>query len=218
MQEPSVEVESPAMPRVVFQQPTPGRPYIIRAPDKIEIRAPGVGDLDRKKAAVGEDGKVSFEGLGEFVAAGKSPDELAAAMQAAARKQHPGAKVNIEVCARSRHFYAYGFGVATQDKYTFTESETVVSALNEVGFDETIWPGEVRLVRPGKNGQVDQTVIVDFSPMFDEGRKPMDYALEDGDILEITRTPLRRKGNIPVTQPSATTQGENKVRACGKHE
>ncbi len=210
--------DNPPARETIFRPPPAVCTYSIQSPDKIEIRAPEIPELHLKKAAVGEDGLVTFEGLGGFQAAGKSPDELATSLHSAVQRKHPGAKLNIDVCARSRHFFAYGYGVATQDKYTFVACETVTSALNTVGFDETIWPAQVRLVRPGKNGGPDRTILVDYGPMFDEGGKPADYLLEDGDILEVTRTPLRRKSNIPVTQPSAVTQGENTVRPCGKHE
>jgi protein involved in polysaccharide export with SLBB domain len=55
--------------------------YIMQPPDEIEIHCEKIANLNMQRQRIRPDGKVGFENLGEFMAAGKTPLELAESMR-----------------------------------------------------------------------------------------------------------------------------------------
>jgi protein involved in polysaccharide export with SLBB domain len=55
--------------------------YILQPPDEIEVHCTRVPELHLQRQRIRPDGKISFEGIGEFMAAGKTPQELGDEMQ-----------------------------------------------------------------------------------------------------------------------------------------
>ena len=55
--------------------------YILQPPDEIEVHCSKVPEINLQRQRIRPDGKISFEALGEFEAAGKTPEELANELQ-----------------------------------------------------------------------------------------------------------------------------------------
>src|SRR5512136_2689266 len=50
--------------------------YIVQPPDELELRCAQVPEVNMQRQRVRPDGKISFEVLGEFEVAGKTPEEI----------------------------------------------------------------------------------------------------------------------------------------------
>ena len=55
--------------------------YMLQPPDEIEVHCTKVPEIHLQRQRIRPDGKVGFESLGEFEAAGKTPEELANELQ-----------------------------------------------------------------------------------------------------------------------------------------
>jgi protein involved in polysaccharide export with SLBB domain len=55
--------------------------YVMQPPDEIEIHCARIPEINMQRQRIRPDGKVSFENVGEFVAAGKTTQGLAIDMQ-----------------------------------------------------------------------------------------------------------------------------------------
>src|SRR5512145_1544025 len=52
--------------------------YVVQPPDELELRCAQVPEVNMQRQRVRPDGKISFEVLGEFEVAGKTPEEISA--------------------------------------------------------------------------------------------------------------------------------------------
>lgn len=166
------------------------REYRVDAPDELLIKAPDVKEIDGQRQVVRPDGKISLELVGEVMVAGKTPVEIADEMKQLVAKYYVKADVRVEVVANSKFFYVFGFGAAKQGKYPYTGRVTVVSALADAGFSTEGWPEQIRLSRPTRNGEPNQTAVIDFTKISGYGDMTQNYLIEDGDIIEIPYSPL----------------------------
>jgi polysaccharide export outer membrane protein len=173
--------------------------YRIDPPDEIVVKAPNVKELDGQKQKVRPDGKVSLNLLGEVYVAGLTPTEVNDLLQKLTKQYYTNADVKVEVIANSKFYYVFGQGVAGQGRFPYTGRDTVVTALANAGFDNKAWPQQVRLSRPGKNGQDNATAVVDFTKIWGYGDLSQNYLLEEGDIIQIPYSPLW-KWNERTTQ------------------
>ncbi len=83
--------------------------YVLGPDDVIEISVPNHADLNAKEITVRTDGKISFPEVGEVVAAGKTPKQLGAEIQAALEKTRNRAEVVVTVkTANARKARAIG--------------------------------------------------------------------------------------------------------------
>lgn len=76
-----------------------GRPYLVGPFDTLTIDVFGIEELEARKVQVDASGRAAFPLIGSFVAAGKSPSEIAAELEAALRGRfvrNPQVTVNLE--------------------------------------------------------------------------------------------------------------------------
>jgi len=67
---------------------------------------------------------------------------------------------------------------------------TVVSALATAGFTPDGWPQQIRLSRPGRNGEPDADSSDRFYEIAEFGDLTQNYLVEDGDIIQVPYNPL----------------------------
>ena len=60
-----------------YQTDVTSEKYILQPPDEVEIHCARIPELNLQHQQIRPDGKLSFEVLGEFQAAGKTPEEVA---------------------------------------------------------------------------------------------------------------------------------------------
>jgi polysaccharide export outer membrane protein len=166
------------------------REYRVDPPDEIVVKAPDIKELDGQRQVVRPDGKISLDLVGEVLVAGRTPVEIAEDLTRLASRVYVKPEVRVEVVANSKFFYVFGYGAGRQGKLPYTGRVTVVSAIADAGFSVDAWPEQVRLSRPGRNGEPNATAVIDFTKVTSYGDMNQNYLVEDGDVIEIPYSPL----------------------------
>src|SRR5688572_11569162 len=181
-------------PQGVFHHADPQRlaamEYRVEPPDEVLIKAPNIKELDGQKQKVRPDGKITLPLLNDVYVSGMTPDEINKVLLEQVGKIYASPDIRVEVIANSKFYYVFGFGTARQGRFPWTGRDTVVTALAEAGFGEGAWPQQVRVSRPGKNGQENATAVVDFKKIWDYGNMNQNYLLQEGDIIHVPNSPL----------------------------
>jgi protein involved in polysaccharide export with SLBB domain len=84
----------------------------------------------------------------------------------------------------------FGRGANIQKKVPYTGNDNVIKALAEAGLSDHFWPQQVWVVRPGHEGQAPARAVVDFQKMATTGDMSQNYALQQGDIINLPDSPL----------------------------
>ena len=184
--------------------------YRVSPPDKLQIRAPGIKELDQFVTTIRPDGKISVNLLNEVYVANKTPEEISQLLTQAASKYYNNVQVKVEVSEYASKFYEV-FGTAVRDagRKPYTGRNTVISALAAAGFNEDAWPQQVSISRPAKNGQPRATAIIDMKQMYMTGDTRQNYLLEEGDIVFVPDSPLAawNKNTTKILGPLTGTVG-----------
>jgi polysaccharide export outer membrane protein len=184
--------------------------YRVAPPDKLQIRAPGIKELDQFVTTIRPDGKISVNLLNEVYVANKTPEEISKLLTDAATKYYNNVQVKVEVNEYASKFYEV-FGTAVRDagRKPYTGRNTVISALAAAGFNEDAWPQQVSISRPAKNGQPRATAIIDMKQMYMTGDTRQNYLLEEGDIVFVPDSPLAswNKNTTKILGPLTGTVG-----------
>lgn len=168
------------------------REYRVDPPDEIVVKAPNIKELDNQRQIVRPDGKISLNLLGEVYVAGMTPVEINRLLNKLTEKYYSNnPDVKVEVIAKSKFYYVFGFGAQQAGKYAYTGRDTVITALAEAGFGERGWPQEVLVSRPPRGDRKEPaTAVVDFTKIWGYGDLSQNYLLEEGDIIEVRNSPL----------------------------
>ncbi len=193
------------------------REYRIDPPDEIIIKAPNIKEIDGQRQRVRPDGKITLNLLDEVYVAGMTPTEINGLLKKLVSKYYDNPDIKVEVIANSKFYYVFGQGILKQGRFAYTGRDTVVSALSEAGFNMDGWPEQVRVSRPGKNGQPNATAVVDFTKIWGYGDLAQNYLLEEGDIIEVPLDKLanfnRKFGQIvsPITGASGAVMSSQVI-------
>jgi polysaccharide biosynthesis/export protein len=166
------------------------RPYRIDPPDEVRIRAPKIPELDGQSFPVKVDGNISLPLIGQINLAGASPEEALDKIKTAAGKFYVAPEMQIDILARSKFIYIFGPGASRQGKLEYIGRTTVINVLSDAGITPDAWPTQVRVNRPGRNGQEDAKVVVDFAQMAENGDLTQNYLIEEGDVIYVPHHPL----------------------------
>src|SRR5215218_1048038 len=71
--------------------------YRVAPPDKLQIRAPGIKEMDQVVTTIRPDGKISVNLLNEVYVANKTPEEISQLLTQAATKYYNNVQVKVEV-------------------------------------------------------------------------------------------------------------------------
>jgi polysaccharide export outer membrane protein len=152
------------------------------------ILSPNIKELDKYKAVVRPDGKISLNLLGEVKVSGSTPDQINKVLRDMAAKYYVNPDIKVEVVANSKFYLVVGSGVNAGGKKPFTGNDSIIRAVAEAGFNDGAWPQQVLLSRPSKHA----TAVVDFKKMFEYGDLAQNYRLEQGDIIDVRDSPLTK--------------------------
>ncbi|MBN2139115.1 MAG: polysaccharide biosynthesis/export family protein [Sedimentisphaerales bacterium] len=168
--------------------------YILRPPDDIAIHCAKVPEINLQVQRIRPDGKVSFEGLGEFEAAGKTPAQLAEVLKVKVAElynligEHP---IEVRVVGfRSKVYYVMG-QVNMPGAQIHTGRETVLLSVAEAGPNPMAAESKIRVIRPSHDPNVKPKAFkVNFNDMIKKGDVSQDVLLEEGDIVYVPPTIL----------------------------
>ena len=188
------DIEAFTMPYMVEVS---SKSYVLGPPDEIEIHCSKVPEVDLQLQQIRPDGKISFEGVGEMDAAGKTPAQVAEELRARILELYQedlvGEKaVDVRVVAfRSKRYYVLG-QVGTPGAQVYSGRDTVLSAIALAGSPTVLaWIERIQVIRPPKNKNGRPRIFeVNWDRMAAHGDISGNVLLEDGDIIYVPPTVL----------------------------
>ena len=172
--------------------------YVLQPPDEIEIQSSKVPELHLQRQQIRPDGIVSFEELGEFNAAGKTPSELAHTIKQKVYTLYsvPGQRpVDVRIVTyKSKVYYILG-QVYFPGMKVLTGRDTVLKALSDARPSNLAWLDRVQVIRPSDDTNVKPKIFeVNFKKMQAHGDTTKNVMLEEGDVIYVPPTVLARIG------------------------
>ena len=174
------------------------RNYILQPPDEIEIHCLAVPEIDGQSQQIRPDGKVSFEGVGEIDAAGKTPAQIAVVLREKITEELylgdlVGDKsIDVRVVAfRSKRYYVLG-QVGSPGAQTYSGRDTVLGALALAGSPTVLaWVERIQVIRPSSTKNVKPKIFeFNFDRAAAHGDASKDVLLQAGDIIYVPPTVL----------------------------
>jgi polysaccharide export outer membrane protein len=168
--------------------------YVLEPPDVIEVLCTDVPELHLQSQRIRPDGLISFEGIGEIRAAGKTPAQLAEDLRQKMEPlytlatDHP---VDVRITTyQSKSFYVLGHArrIGAKD---FTGRDTVLDAVAEAGPINISWLEVIQVIRPSADPTVPPKIFkVNFDRLMAHGDTSKNVLLQEGDIVYIPPTVL----------------------------
>jgi polysaccharide export outer membrane protein len=168
--------------------------YILQPPDEIEIHCKAVMELDMQIQTIRPDGKISFQGIGEIIAAGKTPAQLALdlrekiVMLYALAGENP---IDVRITVfKSKVYYVLG-QVYFEGPKICTGRDTVLTALSAARPNIMAWKERVTIIRPSADPSIAPKIFeINYKDMMERGDISKNVLLEEGDIIYVRPTIL----------------------------
>lgn len=168
--------------------------YALQPPDEIEVHCSKVPEIHLQRQRIRPDGKVGFETLGEFEAAGKTPEELAKEMQQKVAELYTlvGDKpIEVRLIAYQSKFYYVLGQVYLPGPKVYTGRDTVLRAIAEARPNPMAWVKRIQVVRPSSDKNVKPKIFeVNLYRMAKHGDTSKNVLLQEGDIVYVPATVL----------------------------
>ena len=184
--------------------------YILQPPDEVNVSCSKVPQINGVSQVIRPDGKVSFELLGDFVAAGKTPKALADEITTEVKKLYALSDdypldVRVDRMA-SKHYYVFG-EVMRPGAMAFTGRVSALQALAMNPPQVTAWESEIKVIRPDGQPEVDSKTgklkftkkkifKMNLDDMVKRGDTSKNVLLAEGDIIYVPPTPLAAVANV----------------------
>jgi len=199
--------------------------YVLEPPDEIEIHSSKVPEIHLERQRIRPDGKVSYEGLGEFDVAGKTIGEATAMLTERVKTlyklpgEHP---IDLRMTAYlSKVFYVLG-QVDTPGPATYTGRDTLLSALAYAHPNVMAETRDIRVIRPSKDpAGKPKMFVVNYKDMIERGDMSKNVLLEAGDIVFVRPTWLAGVGMVieelvrPIARAFGAVYTVNRATAPG---
>ncbi len=168
--------------------------YVLQPPDQIVVHCSEVPEINGQAQLIRPDGKISFEDIGEVVAAGRTPEQLANILRGKVLELYKleGDKpINIRIISyQSKRYYILG-QVARPGPQVYSGRDTVFSALALTQPTNLAWLSRIRVIRPSRDKNVKAKIFqVNFDRMAAHGDTSKDVLLQEGDIIFVPPTIL----------------------------
>ncbi len=168
--------------------------YILQPPDQIEIRCSKVPEIHLQRQQIRPDGMLSFEGLGEIEAAGRTVEEVANALRARVLELYriEGTRsVDIVIVTfRSKAYYVLG-EVYLPGKKEYTGRDSVLSALAEAQLNPMAWKQRVQVIRPSSDPNIRPKIFeINYDKLVAHGDTSQNVLLQEGDVIYVPPTIL----------------------------
>jgi polysaccharide export outer membrane protein len=172
--------------------------YVLQPPDEIEVHCAKIPEINLQRQRIRPDGKVSFETLGEVMAAGKTPEQLSAAVQektSTLYKLIGDRPIEVRIIVfRSKSYYVLG-QVYTPGPKLYTGRDTVISAISDARPNPMAWLERVQVIRPSSDKSVKAKIFeVNFDRMSAHGELSKNVLLQEGDVIYVPPTVLAAIG------------------------
>lgn len=168
--------------------------YILMPPDEITVHCSRVPEIDGQSQRIRPDGKISFESIGEIIAAGKTPEEVANELEQKTASLYtlPGENpIDVRLIAyQSKSFYVLG-QVNRPGPKVYTGRDSVLEALAEAQLNPMAWKTRIQVIRPSGIQDIPPKVFeVNYNWMAIHGDLRKNVLLQEGDIIYVPPTPF----------------------------
>lgn len=168
--------------------------YVLQPPDEIEVHCSKVPEIHMQRQRIRPDGKIGFEVLGEFEAAGRTPEELANQVQQKVVELYTlvGDKpIEVRLIAyQSKVYYVLG-QVFLPGSKVYTGRDTILRAIADARPNPMAWLERVQVIRPSRDKNIKPKIFeVNFDRMMAHGDTSKNVLLQEGDIIYIPPTVL----------------------------
>lgn len=168
--------------------------YVLQPPDAIEVRSQDVPELHLITQRIRPDGMISFEGIGEIRAAGKTPGELAEDLRQRVAPLYnltTDYPVDVRITTyKSKSYYVLG-QVSHRGGKDFTGRDTVLDAVANARPTNIAWLERVQIIRPSSDENSPPKVFeVNFDRLRAHGDASKNVLLQEGDIVYVPTTVL----------------------------
>jgi polysaccharide export outer membrane protein len=181
-----------------YETDVTAKSYALQPPDEIEIHCSKVPEIHLQRQPIRPDGKVSFEGLGEIEAAGKTPEQVADTLRLKALELYTLAgdnPIDVRVVAyRSKVFYVLGEVVNPGPKI-YTGRNTTLLAIAAANPTVMAWNKRIQVIRPSSSKDSRPKIFeLNFDRLIAHGDASKDVLLQEGDIIYVPPTILAAIG------------------------
>jgi len=168
--------------------------YILQPPDEIVVYCSKIEELNEQRQQIRPDGMVSFENIGDIMAAGRTPNQLAelikvklSGLYVLAADQPIDVRVSL---FESKKYYVLG-QVYLPGPKVYTGRDTVLHAIAEAQPNPMAWVSRIQIIRPAVS-EDDKPLIfeVDFDRMAAHGDMSKNVLLQEGDVIYVPPTVL----------------------------
>jgi polysaccharide export outer membrane protein len=168
--------------------------YVLQPPDEIEVHCLKVPEIHLQRQQIRPDGKVSFEGVGEIEAAGKTPEQVADSLRSKVLELYTLAgdkPIDVRVVMyRSKVFYVLG-EVTRPGPKVYTGRDTAFSAIAAALPTVLAWEERSQVIRPSSNKNEKPKIFeLNFQKAMVKGNASKDVLLQEGDIIYVPPTIL----------------------------
>jgi protein involved in polysaccharide export with SLBB domain len=168
--------------------------YILQPPDYVEVFCADIPELNLQTQRIRPDGKISFEGVGELMAAGKTCEQLSQDIRqkvAGLYNLTGDRPIDVRVTLYfSKSYYVIG-QVRAGGAKNYTGRDTVLNALAMAGPTNLAWLEQIQVIRPSSDPCVPAKVYrLNFDRMSAHGDNTRNMLLEEGDIIYVPPTVL----------------------------
>jgi polysaccharide export outer membrane protein len=199
--------------------------YILQPPDSVEVFCSEVPEINLQAQRIRPDGKISFEGVGEILAAGKTPGQLAEDIRLKVGPLYnlSGERpVDVRVAVYlSKAYYVVGH-VAIQGARNYTGRDTVLDAVAKAQPTNFAWTDKIQIIRPSSEPGVRPKIYrLDYYRMSVHGDSTRNMLLQEGDIIYVPPTVLAWIGLKvdellgPIYRTAITANAVNSVNSGG---
>jgi protein involved in polysaccharide export with SLBB domain len=168
--------------------------YVLQPPDEVEIHCAKVPEIHMQRQQIRPDGKISFETLGEIEAAGKTIEQVAAALRAKVLELYKltdEKPVDVRIAVyRSKVYYVLG-EVYVPGPKLYSGRDTVLSAIAAGQLNPMAWKERIQIIRPSADKNTKPQIFeVNFDRMSAHGDTSKNVLLQEGDIIFVPPTVL----------------------------
>jgi len=174
--------------------------YIVQPPDELELRCALVPEVNMQRQRVRPDGKISFEMLGSFDVAGKTPEEIAREVEKRIQdlyKVEGERRVDVRVAVFASHVYYITGMVGRPGPRTYTGRDSTLTAITEAQPNSMAWQKRVQVIRPAAQEGAQPFIFeINYKDMIIKGDTSKDVLLQEGDIIYVPPTVLAAIGMV----------------------
>ena len=170
--------------------------YVLQPPDEVIVFCAKVPEIHEQRQVIRPDGKVSFEGMGEIEAAGKTPKELADDLRIKVLDLYKSdlvteKSIDLRIFGyQSKVYYVLG-QVYSPGPRLYTGRDSVITAIALAQPNPMAWIERIQIIRPSSDESIKPKVFeMNFDRLMAHGDTSKNVLVQEGDIIYVPPTIL----------------------------